>query len=148
MKAKITNQKSNSKKIPGLHIQWPWSLLIVSGKKTVETRGYPLLEKYIGVELAVIETAGPRGKKEAGILQARIIGTVTFSGSFKYDSKVTWSSDFSKHQVSPTDSNFGFGKRDETWGWVVSQARQFPNYVPPPKKRGIVFALNCSVPND
>lgn len=147
MKAKITNQKYNFRKIPGIHVQWPWSRLIVSGAKSIETRGYPLLEKYEGVELAIIETAGPRGKKEAGISTARIIGTVKFNKSFKYTSKAKWDADLSKHLVSSTDNKFGYGKRKETWGWVVSEVQEFQNPLPPPTKRGIVFALNCSVPS-
>ena len=50
--------------------------MLLSGEKTVETRGYPLPEKYVGCELAIIETPGPRGRREAGIEKARIVGTI------------------------------------------------------------------------
>ena len=62
----------------GINIQTPWSELLINGDKSVETRSYPLPEKYMGEELALIETPGRYGR-----FKARIIGTITFSHSFK-----------------------------------------------------------------
>ena len=76
--------------IPGVNIQWPWSELLLTGKKSVETRSYPLPEKYLGQWLAVIETPGPHGKREAGIDKARITGKIMFSESFQYPTLSEW----------------------------------------------------------
>ena len=38
----------------GINIQFPISQLILSGDKTVETRTYPIPERYLGVDLALI----------------------------------------------------------------------------------------------
>lgn len=132
------------KKVPGVHIRWPWSQLIATGEKTIETRSYPLPAKYIGVELAIIETAGKRAA-EAGFKSARIIGTVTFTKSFKYESRQAWEKDLPRHRVPKDDRDFAFSVNTEKWAWVVSTARKFEKFPPPPKRRGIVFALNCQI---
>ena len=47
-------------KLSGLNIQQPWSSLLIDGYKSVETRSYPLPQKYEGVELALISTPGKK----------------------------------------------------------------------------------------
>lgn len=132
-----------SRKIPGVNIQWPWSRLIVEGKKTVETRTYSLPKKYIGQELAIIETPGPHGKWQ-GINKAQIIGTVIFEKTFRYDYK-TWKSDHLRHFVFPDDPQFKWNDKNEKWGWVVSKVNLFKEPLPAPKKRGIIFASECEI---
>lgn len=132
-----------SRIIPGVNIQWPWSQYIVDGKKTVETRTYPMPAKYQGVELAIIETPGPRGRKE-GLKKARIIGTVTFSESFQYN-KETWSKDFKKHLVDVKDPQFAWNSKKEKWGWKVQRVTKFKEPRSAPAKKGIVFASACDI---
>lgn len=136
------------KVMPGLNVQWPWSDLIASGKKVVETRSYELPKRFVGVELAIIETPGKLGKKDAGILKARIIGTVVFSGSFKYTSKKDWAADFDKHLVPPDDGLYGFKIDKEKWAWKISRITKLDSAAPAPAKRGIVFTKECKVPLD
>ena len=95
------------RQIPGLNIQWPWSELLLNGRKTEETRTYALPARYEGVELAVIETPGQTGKVN-GASRARIIGTITFNKSFAYLSKKKWIEDFDRHQITPSDPLFGW----------------------------------------
>ena len=135
---------SNPRVIPGVHIQWPWSQLILSGKKTVETRSYPLPKKYLGKALAVIETPGPRGAK-AGVEKSRIIGIVCFSESFQYRTKEEWVRDRKRHLVEQNDPQFAFSHIKQKWGWVVSKVELIENPVAPPKRRGIVFATACRI---
>jgi hypothetical protein len=131
--------------IPGINIQWPWSQLLLTGKKTIETRSYPLPEKYKNVELAVIETPGLNGRRESGILKARIIGTITFSGSIRYSTKAEWLRDQDQHLV-PRDSNlFRFSSEKDKWGWVVKEYKSFRHHKQPSLKRGIVFARECHI---
>lgn len=132
--------------LPGINIQWPWSDLLLSGQKVIETRSYPLPEKYRGQPLAVIETPGPRGKKEADIARARIIGVITFSESKRYKTKSEWRRDFAKHRVAESDLQFSFKADKEKWGWIVASFERFSKPVPAPAKKGIVFATACQIP--
>jgi len=132
-----------AKVMPGINIQWPWSELLLSGQKTIETRVYPLPEKFIGIELAVIETPGKRGKREAGFDKARIVGTITFSGSFQYESREEWAHDISKHCVKKDDPQFGWKADRAKYGWIVKKVRKLSQPVPPPISRGIRFASEC-----
>ncbi len=134
-----------SKSIPGLNIQWPWSELLISGKKTVETRSYPIPEKYIGQELAVIETPGPKGKKMAGINKARIIGTIVFKQSYQYSSKSHWLKEKNKHLVNSDDPLYGYKSDKQKWAWVVEAYRPIKPFKPAPTPRGIIFAKNCTI---
>jgi len=124
---------------PGINIQWPWSQLIIEGKKTVETRTYDIPEKHRGVELLLIETPGPRGKKEAGIEKARIIGSVTFVETYKYKTKKQWSSERDKHLVDNSDKFYGWNKKKEKWGWEVSNFTKHKDPVIAKSPRGIIF---------
>ena len=45
----------------GLNVQAPWTGLLISGEKSVETRSYPLPKKYVGEKLALVETPGKSG---------------------------------------------------------------------------------------
>lgn len=123
----------------GLNIQYPWSTMLIDGIKTVETRTYSLPEKYIGEPLALIETPGKSGK-----FKSRIIGTITFSHSFRYPDKESWLEDYCRHKVEPEDSLYGWSDDKPKYGWVVSDIVKFESTVQPPQKRGIVFTKNCN----
>lgn len=131
--------------IPGVNIQWPWSELLLNGAKTIETRHYPLPFKYEGVELAVIETPGKLGKKQAGINKARITGIIVFESSFKYQNKKEWEQDFCNHLVRSDDPLYKFNPMKEKWGWKVKKIIKFKKPKVPPTKRGIIFASECEI---
>jgi len=133
--------------LKGINIQWPWSELLLSTEKTIETRSYPLPEALRGVPLALIETPGPRGRKEAGILTARITGVITFRESKEYLSKSSWEKDFKNHRVDPKDPNFRFKAGKRKFGWIVESVERLAAPVPPPQKRGIVYATRCVLPD-
>ena len=118
----------------GLNIQIPWSQLLINGDKSVETRSYPLPEKYEGVELALIETPGKYGQ-----FKSRIIGTITFSHSFLYGTKQDWLNDYNRHKVEEQDELFGWNLVKSKYGWVVSDINKFDEPIPYLKKKGIVF---------
>lgn len=134
-KAKTATKRT----IPGINIQWPISELILEGKKTIETRRYPIPTKYIGVPIALIETPGPRGK-----FKARIRGVIQFSASFEYLNEADFYRDSAKHCVSK-DSVWKWspGQRKFCWPVKVLQVLEVPSM--PPKKRGIVFANDCMI---
>ena len=124
----------------GINIQSPWSHLLINGDKCVETRSYPLPEKYEGEELALIETPGKYGD-----FKARIIGTITFSHSFKYPDMQTWEDDHRRHLVAANHDMFGWDENKDKYGWVVSNVTKFDEHQPAPEKKGIIFTLDCDV---
>lgn len=134
----------SKRSLQGINIQYPWSELLVSGKKKIETRTYPLPKKFIDVELAVIETPGKLGKKN-GITSARIIGTITFIESKKYKSKKDWKRDSALHLVSEDDPMFAFSSAKPKYGWIVKSVTRLSRPSPPPTSRGIIFAKGCKV---
>lgn len=122
----------------GINIQFPWSQLLIDGDKCVETRSYSLPKKYDGEELALIETPG-----KSGDFKARIIGTITFSHSFKYPDKNAWIDDNARHLVDQNDENFGWKEDKDKYGWVVSKINKFSEHLKPPCKKGIIFTKDC-----
>jgi hypothetical protein len=126
----------------GLNIQVPWSTLLIDGLKSIETRSYHIPMKYVNHPLYLVETPGKLGK-----FKARIIGTITFSGSFKYPDKISWIDDYNKHLVSQNDPLYGWNDKPK-YGWVVSYVEKFDEPIPAPAKKGIVFTKNCKVPVD
>jgi hypothetical protein len=124
------------KTVPGLHIQAPWAQLVVSGRKTVETRFYPLPKKYIGTEMAIIETPGG-----AGNFKARIIGIVKFGESFRYESAEDFYRDSGRHLVQENSDSFHWasGKGKPKWGWPIESVYRWDSKLPKKLRRGIVF---------
>lgn len=125
----------------GINIQFPISRLILEGKKTVETRTYPIPKSYIGQELAIIETPGKTRN-----FNARIIGTVRFSECFEYENEKQFYLDKKRHCVTP-DSPWKWTKGKTKWGWPVQVLRQFPLPIPFQGKRGIVYAKAVEIPS-
>ena len=124
----------------GINIQYPFSEMLINGDKCVETRSYPLPEKYEGEELALIETPGKSGE-----FKSRIIGTITFSHSFKYPDENAWKDDYARHLVEIDDIDFGWKENKDKYGWVVSNVTKFEEYQTAPEKKGIIFTLDCEV---
>jgi len=145
-KSKRQPSKRRSKKspgIPGINIQWPWSQLIISGKKTVETRGYPLPESKKNIPIALIETPGPTGKREAGISKARIIGVIEFTGCIAYSSLSKWRKDFKQHRVPIDDPDYRLLPGKVRYGWVTKVIKNFSKPKEAPRKKGIVWVTSC-----
>jgi hypothetical protein len=127
----------------GINIQIPWSRLLINGDKSVETRSYPLPNKYKNVELALIETPG-----KYGLFKSRIIGTITFSHSFLYADKSVWTDDYKRHLVKEDDEFYSWSPYKFKYGWVVSDIKKFDEPILTPNKKGIVFTKNCQVTVD
>lgn len=124
----------------GLNVRFPWSTLLISGVKTVETRSYPLSKKYEGVPLALIETPGKYGR-----FKSRIICTITFSHSFEYPDKNSWKDDYNRHKVEEGDEFCDWKEDKKKYGWVVSSISKLEQPVCPPSKKGIIFTKNCKI---
>lgn len=131
--------------IPGINIQAPWAELIAMGEKTVETRQYPLPEKFKGKAMALIETPGKSRSAKLQKQSSRIIAVVTFSESFRYASHREWVRDFQRHRVPHNHPHFKFTAQRPRWGWVVASVQMLTPPQSPPKKRGILYAARCAV---
>lgn len=88
--------------IPGINIQAPWVEAIVSGAKVIETRFYPLPQKWTDQPLAIIETPG-----KARHFRRRVAGLVIFGPSWCYADKAAFAHDRARHLVDPDDRLFG-----------------------------------------
>ena len=131
---------AKQKYVPGINIQWPFSQLIVSGRKTIETRNYSLPQKYIGTDVALIETPG--NKKE---FKARIVAIVRFQEPFPYSSKSHFFSDYEKHLVDE-QSPWAWRDGKKKWAWPLEIKVVYERPIGAPRRRGIRFTNKCAIP--
>ena len=125
--------------LPGINIQREWCELILAGKKTVETRDYPLPQSYKKVPIALIQTPG----SGRGVTQ--IPGIIIFSDSFLYKSKKSWSRDRYRHCVPETHRYFRYVSGKHKWGWKIAEVYRFDHPVDPPKRRGMLYTRRCQL---
>lgn len=122
----------------GLNIQFPISELITSKKKSIETRTYPIPDKYKNVPMLMVETPGPKGN-----FKSRIVAVIVFEDSFKYDNANAFYADKSKHHVTP-DSDWAWQDSRPKWGWKIKSVKKVkPREVR--KRLGIKYTLNLSL---
>lgn len=126
------------KEYPGINIQYPISRLILSKEKTVETRTYPLPDKYDGVEMVLIETPGKKGN-----FKARIIALITFDGCFQYESKSQFTKDIKRHLVEPGSIWDWDGV--PKWGWNISKIKRLRNPIEYKGNKGIKFTKSVYI---
>jgi len=129
---------SKEKTYTGINIQWPISQLILSGKKIIETRTYPIPEKYLNQEMLLIETPGKKRK-----FKSRITAIIKFTNCFKYKNKKEFYSDIKKHLVS-RESEWAWRDK-EKWGWEVEVIKLTSPSIEVTKKKGIVFTKNLKI---
>lgn len=108
----------------------------------METRTYPIPPKYVGKDLALIETPGKRPGRPK---RAMIVGVVRFDRCFQYETKAVWAADYKRHQVPPDDADYGWNPKKEKWGWEVGYIRWLITPVAP-TSRGITFRSGCRIP--
>ena len=97
----------------GVNIQFPISQLILSREKVVETRTYPIPEKFVDTEVLLIETPGRNGR-----FKARAVAILIFGPSFQYDSEAAFYSDFKRHLVDRM-SPWKWNKGKPKFGWPI-----------------------------
>jgi hypothetical protein len=127
-----------TKTYTGVNIQWPISELILSGEKTIETRTYPLPEKYLNQPLLLIETSG-----KSANFKARVVAIIKFTKSFKYESKKKFYEDINLHKVDPK-SMWAWQDEKPKWGWQVEVIKKIKPILAP-KKKGIVFTNSIKI---
>ncbi len=109
----------------------------MSGEKTIETRSYPISPNYLHVDLALIETPGPRGK-----FKARIVGLIRFSGCFEYGSEDAFYADVARHRVSKDLTAWRWRADRPKFGWVIERFSPLNPYVAAPAGKGQVYSTN------
>lgn len=122
------------KEYVGINIQYPISELIISKRKTIETRTYPIPKHYVGKDMVLIETPGKQGK-----FKARMIALIRFGDSFEYKSKLAFYRDTKNHCVT-ADSIWAWQDGVPKWGWPVEVIRVFSKPLPLQKRAGIKFS--------
>jgi len=125
-----------SGKFTGINIQFPISQEILSGKKTVETRTYPIPNSYLGKTLLLVETPGKSGK-----FKARIAAKIRFKECFLYPSKAAFYRDQKRHLV---EAGSAWAWKDKAkWGWVIESV--VPVVPRPAGKIGIKYTLGMTL---
>ena len=122
--------------LPGINIQAPWAQAIISGRKVIETRLYPMPVKWIGQPLAIIETPGKTGR-----FTRRIAGVVIFDQSWCYTDRAAFARDQAQHLVAPDHPVFGW--RDDSqpkWAWPIQWVVTYAQPLPPGFRAGIRYA--------
>lgn len=122
----------------GINIQYPISQLIISGKKVVETRTYPIPEHFVNQKLLIIETPGKKGK-----FKSRIIGFIIFGQSFKYSSSAEFYVDYRRHKVDKS-SDWKWTSKGK-WGWPIKAVEKFKFPIPAPEKKGIRYTNEIKI---
>lgn len=127
-----------SKVYNGINIQFPISEEILSGKKIIETRTYPIPQKYLQTELLLIETPGKLAK-----FKSRARAIIIFEDCFKYKNKVEFYNDYDQHLV---DRNSPWAWKDKPkYGWRVRVIKLFNNPKPVNKRLGIVYTKEIKI---
>ncbi len=126
------------KEYDGINIQWPISELIASGKKTIETRTYPIPNKYLDKHILLIETPGKEGK-----FKARITAIIKFTECFLYKNKTTFYKDYKKHHVAK-ESPWAWTDKPK-YGWEVEVIKVFSSPKKLSKRNGIRFTNSLTI---
>lgn len=126
-------------KLTGINVQYPISRLILDGRKTIETRTYPIPKKYVGKDMVLVETPGRHGS-----FKARIVAIIRFTESFKYESKTAFYKDVKHHCVTP-DSEWAWKDNKPKWGWRIDHISKFSKPRTLNIQKGIVYTLEISI---
>lgn len=135
----MARERSDSKTYIGINIQYPISRDILEGRKTIETRKYPIPADYIGRDLVVIETPGKTGN-----FKARMIGFVRFGESFEYTNKQEFYRDSEKHLVE-SGSIWEWQDGQKKFGWPVVKADRWADSIQVSFRKGICFSRGISL---
>ena len=128
-------------RLPGINIQQPWSQLLLSGEKAIETRTYRLPDKYVGKPFWLVETPGLDRSHVA-----TVIGVITFGGAIEYLTKKQFADDFDRHLVPVDHPLFGFRLNRAKYGWTVLSVSGVEPFEPA-VRRGIVYTSPFPRPN-
>ena len=124
---------ASEKLYTGINVQYPISQSIVSGKKVIETRTYPIPAKYLNTDLLLVETPG-----KDGLFEARITAIIKFTECKQYRNSSEFYRDSPRHLVKK-GSKWAWSTKPK-FGWTVEVVKK----ISPPRtlcgiKKGIVY---------
>lgn len=136
-------QLARQSQLPALNVQAPWAELLISGRKTVETRNYRMPLKYIGVPILVFQTPGRQKNVSRGA-----VGLIWFLESFCYSSFEAFDEDYNRHLVAKDSPDFAWDTSSQKmkWGWPVKKAIRLEEPFLCAEPRGIVFTRRVAIP--
>lgn len=130
-----------------LEVQSPFSGLILSGEKSIETRAYPLPNYLHGVGILLCESSSGEDCVSCvgdNVTEAQVglslVGEVFFSDSKEYHTNVEWDIDREKHQV-PKYSKYEWAPTETgiRYGWRIERVIVYTPPLPVPQmKRRLV----------
>ena len=132
-KAEIEEGRKISDLTVALEVQKPFSTLILSGLKSIETREYPLIDCLLGSKIMLLQSSdsshssslqsmiGPETTISGSDGGVEIIGHITISECYEYQDWEHWDRERPLHQVSRASKfemeNKGALRR---YGWKIS----------------------------
>jgi hypothetical protein len=119
--------------LPGLNIQEPWCSHILSGRKSIETRGYDCPSQYLGKIVGAVATQRSDDPKSA------LTGLIRIKSTKRYLSENDFGKDVKTHLVEK-DSQYWFSQESEKWGWEVEVIAVLSEPLKIKNKRGIVWS--------
>ena len=143
----VASSSSESLSLRGLNVQWPFSQLLLSGKKTIEVRAYALGHRGIAhadEDMWLVETIGRTEDANRNAVcsdlampprptKAQVIGIVRFASSKKYASTMAFRTDSLYHRIRP-EGAYHWNGEGERHGWIVASARMIAEPIPNPLK--------------
>jgi len=98
---------------------YPYSNLLVTGIKTIETRFYDLPKECRGVRVGIVQIMP---KDRGATRPPELVGEVIFGESKRYHTKEEWEADYEHHRVPLNHKRFGWKNDRQMYGWVVKEA--------------------------
>ena len=136
-----------------LEVQAPFSQYIATGRKTIETRSYPLPDELLKRPILLCESshgvAMVSNIKGDVVLRGQeglhIIGVITVNKCEEYKSFEEWEQDREQHMVPPSSlydwSPTPTGRR---WGWFIEAVENYEQPKPVPgMKRSFRSLFEC-----
>lgn len=91
----------------------PWAEPILTGEKTVETRGYELPGDTTDPAVHVLYETSPEGRGAVGVVE--------FKRGGQYKDKQAWKNDSQNHCVPETDKKYAWKDGCKKFKWEVSR---------------------------
>ena len=125
-----------------LEVQQPFSQYLLDGRKTIETRSYPLPEELRSKQIYLLSSVQGEAKKSSlpDIVIAskhddlKLIGILQFSKSVQYTCLDLWNTERCKHMVEEC-SAYDFKGDADVFGWAVESVSVIENLPLPNLRR-------------
>jgi hypothetical protein len=90
---------------------------IATGRKTIETRGYPAPDSHLGKRIAIVATYN--GKRKSVV-----VCTAILRGWKRYETENEFRDDYPLHMILNKTSPYRWGSTKEKYGWILEDVQQ------------------------